>query len=146
MQQRGVAIVEFVISAPILLMLLIGVAELGQAFWQYNKLTKSVEDGARYVAGRALNGSTGLVMLTATLQAEGRNLVVHGNILGAGPAVVPGLTTANVTVTNGGVGDITVTAAYPYTPIFGFVPRFAYGPNVNATGITLTAAVTMRAL
>jgi Flp pilus assembly protein TadG len=138
--------VEFAISAPILLMLMIGVAEFGQALWQYNKLTKSVEDGARYVAGRALNGSTGLVSLTAALQAEGRNLVAHGNVFGAGPAVLPGLTSGNVTVANGGVGDITVTAAYPYTPIFGFVPKFFYGPSANASGITLTAAVTMRAL
>ena len=138
--------VEFVISAPILLMLMIGVAEFGQAFWHYNRLTKSVEDGARYIAGRALQGSTGVVVLSAGLQAEGRNLVVHGNVLGAGPALLPGFTTTHVTVANGGVGDITVTAAYPYTPVFGFVPRFFYGPSANTTGITLTAAVTMRAL
>ena len=85
-QQRGVAMVEFAISVPIMLMLLIGVAEFGQAFRQYNRLTKSVEDGARYVAGRALQGSTGVVMLSGGLQAEGRNLVVHGNVLSGNTA------------------------------------------------------------
>ena len=138
--------VEFTIVLPILLILLMGVAEFGQAFWHYNTLTKSVEDGARHVAGRALQGSTGVVSVSAGLQAEGRNLVVYGNVLGAGGALLPGLNTSHVTVANAGMGNVTVSAAYPYAPIFGFLPGFFYGSGANATGITLQTAVTMRAL
>jgi Flp pilus assembly protein TadG len=144
--ERGVAIVEFVIMVPILLMLLIAVGELGRAFWQYNMLTKSVEDGARYVAGRALQGTTGVVSVTPTLQAAARNLVVYGNVVGAGGALLPGLTTGQVTVANAGMGNITVSAAYPYAPIFGFIPGFFYGPNQSVVGVQLQTAVSMRAL
>ena len=138
--------VEFTIAVPILLILMIGVAEFGQAFWQYNTLTKSAEDGARFVAGRALLGSTGVVSVTPTLQAAARNLVVYGNVIGTGSPMLPGLTTGQVTVANAGMGNISVSVSYPYTPIFGFVPGFFYGPGANATGLTLQAAVTMRAL
>jgi Flp pilus assembly protein TadG len=138
--------VEFAFAVPILLILLIGVAEFGRAFWQYNTLTKSVEDGARYVAGRALLGSTGVVSISGALQTEGRNLVVYGNTLGTGGAILPGLNPSQVVVANAGLGNIRVSASYPYTPIFGLVPGFFYGPGANAAGRTLQAAVTMRAL
>lgn len=144
--ERGLAIVEFTLIVPILLILLIAVGEFGRAFWHYNTLTKSVEDGARYIAGRALLGSTGVVNISPTLQAEGRNLVVYGNVMAAGNAMLPGLTTAHVTVANAGLGNITVTAAYPYAPLFGFVPGFFYGPGANVAGVTLRTAVSMRAL
>jgi Flp pilus assembly protein TadG len=144
--QRGLAMVEFTITVPILLILIMGVAEFGRAFWQYNTLTKSVEDGARYVAGRALMGSTGVVSISGALQTEGRNLVVYGNTLGAGGAILPGLNTSQVTVANAGLGNISVSVSYPYTPLFGLVPGFFYGPGANATGRTLQTAVTMRAL
>jgi Flp pilus assembly protein TadG len=145
-KERGLAVVEYTIVLPILLMLLMGVAEFGQAFWHYNTLTKSVEDGARFIAGRALQGSTGVVSLSPALQAEGRNLVVYGNVLGAGGSLLPGFTTAHVTVANAGMGNITVGAAYPYAPIFGFLPGFFYSPGANPSGLTLQTAVTMRAL
>ena len=60
-KQRGVAMVEMVIVTPLLLMLLIGVAEMGKALIQYNTLNKSLRDAARLVAGSALLGTTGTV-------------------------------------------------------------------------------------
>jgi hypothetical protein len=47
-RHRGLAIVEFVIVLPILLLMLFAVAELGRALFQYNTLTKAVRDSARY--------------------------------------------------------------------------------------------------
>ena len=39
--QRGVAIIEFVITLPLLLLLLLATAEIGRALFQYNTLTKA---------------------------------------------------------------------------------------------------------
>ena len=143
---RGLAIVEFVIVVPICLMLVMATAEFSRAFLQYNALTLAVRDGVRHVAGRALLGSTGTVSISGGLQQETQNLVVYGNIWGAGSPVLPGLSVADVTVANAGGGDVSVTAAYPYAPIFTFIPRFAFGPAIATNGITLQAGATMRAL
>lgn len=142
----GLAIVEFVLVLPICLMLVIATAEFGRAFLQYNALTLAVRDGVRHLAGRALLGSTGTVSISGGLQQETQNLVVYGNIWGAGSPVLPGLAPADVTVANAGGGNVSVTAAYPYNPIFAFIPRFTFGSSVGVTGITLQSGVTMRAL
>ena len=43
-RQRGVAIVEFVLTLPLLMLLLLATAEIGRALFQYNTLTKAVRD------------------------------------------------------------------------------------------------------
>ena len=70
----------------------------------------------------------------------------YGNTFGAGVPLLPGLTSADVTVVNAGGGNVSVTASYPYNPIFGFVPRFSFGGSVNVSGVNLQSSVTMRAL
>jgi len=57
-RQRGVAIIEFTIVLPILLVLILAVAEIGRAFLQFNTLTRAVRDSARYVSANALNGAS----------------------------------------------------------------------------------------
>lgn len=44
---RGVAVVELAFTLVFLLLLLIGITELGRAFWYYDALQKAVRDGAR---------------------------------------------------------------------------------------------------
>lgn len=47
---RGAVLIEFTIIFPILLLLVLGITELGRALYQKNTLTKAVEVGARYMA------------------------------------------------------------------------------------------------
>ncbi|MEN8260691.1 MAG: TadE family protein, partial [Pseudomonadota bacterium] len=84
--QRGIAIVEFAIVLPILLLLMLGVAEFGRAFFQYNTLTKAVRDGARYYSTDAFIGDT----QTPNGAAQGNtvNLVQYGNIAGSGSPLI----------------------------------------------------------
>ena len=145
-RSKGVAIVEFIIVLPICLILIMATAEFGRAFLQYNTLTKSVRDGVRYVASNALVGSTGVVTINGTVQAQTQNLVVYGNTAGTGSAILPGLTTGAVTVASPGASNVSVSVAYPYGSIFVFVPGFFYGGNTATNGFSLQAAVTMRAL
>lgn len=44
---RGVAVVELAFTLVFLLLLMIGITELGRAFWYYDALQKAVRDGAR---------------------------------------------------------------------------------------------------
>jgi Flp pilus assembly protein TadG len=144
-QQRGFAMVEFVITAPVLLFLMCGTVEFGQYLIQYSTLNDSVRNAARYVAGAALD-STGALLQQGPEMAQGKNLAVYGNIAGTGAVLLPGLTTAQITVTeNTATDNITVTAAYPYQSVFGArMPTFLGG--TIATNYTLTISTTMRAL
>jgi Flp pilus assembly protein TadG len=143
-KQQGLAMIEFAIVLPVLLLLILATAEFGRAFFQYNALTKSLRDGARYVAAKALNGTTGVVMISATLNTQTRNLVTYGNIAGSGAPLLPGLVPANVSVLAGAPGSVIVSAVYTYVPLFAGLPPFELGRW--GAGHALSAAVTMRAL
>src|SRR5687768_8127054 len=67
-KQHGVALVEFALILPFLLVLSIITFEFGRAIWQYNTLTKSVRDAARYLS----------LQTPGTKIAEARNLMVYG--------------------------------------------------------------------
>ena len=144
--QAGIAAVEFTVALPLLLFLFLAVSEFGRAFLQYNALTRAVQDSARQVASEAIGNGTGVVVLDAALLATAKNLVVFGNSGGTGTALLPGLTVANVTVTNLGGGNIAVAVAYAYQPMIGTrIPDLVQG-GPTPTLFTLRAEVRMRAI
>jgi hypothetical protein len=145
-RQRGLAMVETVLVAPVLLLLLLASAEITQAWIEHNTLTKSARIAARYVAGHALQGTTGVTNLSTGLVTETRNLLVFGNPAGTGAPVLPGLLAGNVQVQDLGDGNIQVTVVYAYDGILGNVlPSFGFGSDSNLA-MNLEATVTMRAL
>lgn len=46
-RQRGVAIIEFALLLVFLLLVAVGITELGRALWYYSALQKAARDGAR---------------------------------------------------------------------------------------------------
>ena len=137
---------EFAVALPVLLLLFLGVVELGRAFLQYNTLTRAVRDSARLVATEALRGQAGTINLDPALVTTARNLVVFGNAGGTGTALLPGLTPGNVTIRNAGDGNIAVSETYAYQPMIGTaIPDVVRGGQIGTT-FTLTAEVVMRAL
>jgi hypothetical protein len=84
--QRGVALVEFALILPFLLVMTFITTEFGRAIYQYNLLTKSVRDAARYLS----------IQTPGTHIDEARNLIVYGNIAGTGTPLALGLSTAHV--------------------------------------------------
>jgi hypothetical protein len=152
-RQRGVVMIEFMITAPLLLLLMLALSEFGHALYQYNALTKSVRDGARYLSEIAMLGITGSIVISPTDITETQNLVVYGNSAGNGTPLLPGLAPGQVTVSclGGGtlcpgVEHVVVTAQYPYQSILGAVfPMLGFGTD-RSLGLTLNTSVTMRAL
>lgn len=144
-RESGIAFIEMVVVIPVMLLLMFGVTEMGRTLFQYTTLVKAVRDGARYCAGHANFGDTGVVRITGALSSATRNLVVAGDING-GPSLLPGLSTGNVTVTDAGGGHIRVTAVYTYQPIIGnTLPTFGLGGPINIT-YNLESSAVMRAL
>ncbi len=150
-RQRGAVLVEMALVTPILLVLLLVTADLTRAFIEHNTVTKAVRNGARYVAAKAFDGSTGVVIVDVDLRTETQNLVVYGSTFdplpGASP-IVPGLTLANITVVQiAGTDDIEVSATYALGGLFGAVlPISMYSGNSISAARTLRATVRMRAL
>ncbi len=149
-RQSGLAMVEFALSVPVLLLLMFASFEFGHFLIQYSTLNDTVRNASRYVAGKALGGTTDTLVTGAawsSLVTQGTNLAVYGNIAGTGTPVLPSLNAANViTVTPDSVDRyITVTAAYPYQSLFGAaIPTFMGGSL--STTFTLNISVTMSAL
>ena len=88
LKHSGVALVEFALILPLLLLLTFVTTEYSRALFQYNILTKSVRDAARYLS--VYNPGD------ATKFPIAKNLVVYGNPAGTGTPLVIGLTTSLV--------------------------------------------------
>ena len=143
--QRGLAVVESVIAMPVVIVIMIAVAELGNAILQYNALTQFARDGARFAAVAASPGSTGTINLTPAAIAEIQNLVVYGQTSG-GPALIQGLGPSDVQVTNLGDGNISVAVSFQYQPLLvGGIPNLIGAGQIGGA-FTMNAEVIMRVL
>jgi Flp pilus assembly protein TadG len=143
-RQKGTATIEFALTAPLLILLMLAVAELGWALNQYITLVKAVRDGGRYASAHALGGSQGVISLTPEVIAETRQLVVYGHPTGTTP-VLPGWQTSMVNVAGAGSGHISVSASYPYTPVVtSVIPPF-FG-SATTFSFTMQTATVVRAL
>ena len=80
-KQSGTAIVEFALVLPLLLILTFITTEFGRALYQYNILTKSVRNAARYLA----------IQSPGTKITESSNLVVYGSLRNTGSPLAFGL-------------------------------------------------------
>lgn len=96
--QSGVAAVEFVLTLPVLMLIMLAMAEFALMFAQYTTLTKSMEGGARYISNYSINGSFGTVSIDPAAELAAKNLIVYGNIAGSGPAIVEGMTVSDVSI------------------------------------------------
>lgn len=117
--QQGVAMVELAIALPLLLLLLLGIAEFGRMLYHYNNLLQANRDAVRYLAGQAWNGNLGRVEISSVLAARTRNIAVYGVPTPQPRAVVPGLTTADVQVSTVGTEHVQVSISYVFRPVIG---------------------------
>lgn len=161
-RQQGLAIVEFAITLPLLLLIALGVTELGRGLYQYNTLTKAVQDGARYLGANSIDtdGELKITLIDSgngqPLDVNTKNVVVYGNLDGGTTALLTNFTTANVTVTAIDVflpgastipgGDISpnhvrVSATYTFEPLFPALSTLGY-----SIVPTLTASAVQRAI
>ena len=82
-RQRGVAIIEFALILPFLLLLSFITFEFGRALYQYNVLVKSARDSARYLSMQTPGPGPAI--------AVSKNLLIYGNLDGTGTPQVVGL-------------------------------------------------------
>lgn len=145
--QLGVAVIEAAIILPLVIFLMLAVAEIGRAISQYNTLTKAVRDAARYVADtRILAGGDADSADFTARKAIACNLVKFGNPGGTPPLLLPSLqcNTGDI-VYEPATGLFTVTANYTFVPAVP-IPTFGFGSQGSITFNQFTAEAVMRAL
>lgn len=143
--QQGVAMIEFAIALPLLLLLLLGIAEFGRMLYQYNNLLQANRDAVRYLAGKAWNSNLGRVEITPVLDAQTKNLAVYGLPVPQANPVVPGLTTADVQVSTVGTEHVQVRISYVFRPVLGTGIPALIG-NAIPLDFPLVATTVMRGL
>lgn len=105
----GVAMVEFAIIAPLLLIIFLGIAELGRALLLEQQLVRSVEAGARYLARSytGLDPAADCAVIATALGATGMpsgaaatavEVTVYGQESGGTTVLVPGMATGDVAI------------------------------------------------
>lgn len=118
--ERGVAILEFAIIAPLLFLVLFGIIEAGWAFNQQLEVRHGVREGARMAAVN--EGSLDDIVAATCAQM---NLGTSG-------------ATVSLTKSGSGIGDsVRVEVVAPVNSLTG-LPALAFG------GVILTEAVEMR--
>ncbi len=128
--RRGVSAVEFAFFLPILLLLFIGMTEMGRAYYQSAAVQKGLRAGALFAARNPMP-------LSADAETAVENIVRTGNLDGAPPFLVPGwaeagsnLDIAPLTfdVDGSTLQIVRLTASVPYLPLVtGF--SFVWGLN-----------------
>ncbi|WP_349569614.1 TadE/TadG family type IV pilus assembly protein [Azotobacter salinestris] len=164
--QRGIAIVEFSIGVPVLLLLLLAVGEFGRLFFHYNILLQASRDAAGYAARHAWDDMLGRLELsraipgsTLSVTDAAHNLAVYGFPVVASeedsesdrpdrilPELGLGESTIDVDEVCLPVCDhVRVTIRHTFSPLMGSALPGFFGKAVSLE-IPLVATTVMRAL
>lgn len=166
--------VEFAIVVPFLVLLVVGICEIGYAFYHQNILNKSVQDGARFFSNasiaRAINGSTGYLIDPINVSSTNsnnitkmQNLVIYGSTSNTGNPLMPNLASytpaptvycaeenlANKVCVKDTTLHIRVTTSYQHSFILGstfsgLLNLVGKSTANSATSYTLTASSVLR--
>lgn len=109
---RGQSLVEFALCAFLLVMLMLGVVEIGRMVLVYTTCANAAKAGVRYAEVHGADSAATTTDVQTVVQ----------NYLSAAP-----LTATNATITSSGVGGaigtlVTVTVVYPYDPLSTYFP------------------------
>lgn len=118
--ERGAAAVEFALVVPLLLLLVLGIAEFGRAYNTSATLASAARTGARTMA---LENSAGAAR-TAT-QAAATGLSLSTSQIAVTPSSCPASSTGSTTL-------VTVSITYPMTFVTGL---FGSSVTLHGTGV-----------
>lgn len=140
-RQSGLAVVEATIVLPLLLLMMLAIAEFGRALYQYNTLTRAVRAASQIPLISEVESGAG---------REGRlkNLIVYGSPQSGGTPILQGLTVDDVVVTYptiDGDGYYKIDVSYDWVPIFGSGLNTFFGGFISLE-FPLKTSMTVREL
>ena len=96
-RQRGSSMVELALAVPVMTIAFAGCFQFGYYFYIYGRLENAVRAGARYAAVRNYDSSSETP--STAFSTAVKNMAVYADPGGGTSAVVPGLSTSNVSLT-----------------------------------------------
>lgn len=143
-KQKGLAVIEFTMILPFLLLLIFACAEFGRLLFQYNALNKTVRDASRYLSANAKPGDTNNINIKDSVTAEVKSLIRYGQSANS-TLLLPNLNDDDISFTVNG-DFITITVNYDWQPIFSdSFTTFGLGNDIDLS-FPLVSTYTMRAL
>ena len=135
--ERGSAMVEAAITIPLLLMLMVGIFEVGRAYETWQVLTNAAREGARM----SVTPSSSPATTTALI----RKYMADGQLNNASTAVVAVNKSSSITVNGTAVSASQVTVDYPFQFIMLQPVVRLVSPSATVGGpITMRATAVMR--
>lgn len=131
--QSGLAAVEFILTLPVLILLMVGLSEIGNILIQYNTLNKSAQNGARYAVTQIYGTAT---YDQIAPESEIKNVVLYGSKSGGGSAVLSGLTVNDVSVSQNN-SFVTITVSYDYVPFIATIPFTSTSLAINLSASSM---------
>ena len=119
--ERGAAIVEFALVAPLLVTMVLGIAEFGRAYYVQTTISQAAREGVRVMA---LNNNAAAA-IAATKAAAAPTLTLTNVTVSPASCVASGTTPA---------ATATVTVTYP----------LSFTSKLFGSGVTLTGKGVMR--
>jgi Flp pilus assembly protein TadG len=135
--EAGTALIEAAITLPLLLLMSVGVFELGRAYQTWQVVTNAAREGARIAV---LPSAT-----TGAVQQRVRDYMHDGQLSQWSNASVT-LTATTITVNGAAVSASRVTVDYPFTfMVLQPVARLVAGPSSTlGSALTMSAQALMR--
>jgi Flp pilus assembly protein TadG len=135
-EQDGQSLVEFALALPVLLLILLGLADFGRAFYYTTAIANAARAGAEYAAKNAGAGATATTIGYKVCNETG--LVSY-----SATATCPGLSvTVSPSPPIAGGPDVTVTVTYN----FQLISSYVVGRIVGGNPIPLRAQATFPTL
>jgi Flp pilus assembly protein TadG len=135
-EQAGQSLVEFALALPVLLLILLGLADFGRAFYYTTTISNAARAGAEYAAKNAGVGAN-----ATTIGYKVCNET--GFVSYSATATCPGLTTTVVpSPPVSGGSDVTVTVTYS----FELISSYLVGRIIGTDPIALRAQATFPVL
>ena len=140
-EERGVALVEFALVAPLLLLLLFGMLDFGRTFNYWIDATHLANEGARWAVVDKNPASSG------TLQNYIRNQADTNELRNGGSAAVPAALQVCISFPSGSsaVGNpvkVTSSVTYHWMPVLGDIMAKLGASRLTTT--TVSSSSTMR--
>jgi Flp pilus assembly protein TadG len=135
--ERGSALIESAITIPILLLLMVGIFEVGRAYETWQVLSNAAREGARIAVTPNTSSATTIALV--------RQYMADGQLPQSGTAAVAVNSAASITVNGVNVSASQVTVDYPFQFIvLQPVARLVVPGTNTGQAITMRATALMR--
>ena len=105
--ERGQALVEAALITPVVLLIMVGIFEVGRAYQTWQVLTNAAREGARAAVVPGANGTTVKELV--------KKYMTDGQLGGVGTATVTVNQAASINVNGTSIGASLVTVDYPFS-------------------------------